>query len=215
MLTTIYRSAQFLMSAEKLSQCPMDTGYEVAFAGRSNAGKSSVINTLADHRKLARTSKTPGRTQLINFFQLDEQRRLVDLPGYGYAKVPQEMKEKWQKHLSEYLQKRDCLKGLVLVMDIRHPLQDFDLSILEWAKKDNLPVHITLTKADKLKPNAARNQLQQVRKHLAGLNIQASAQIFSSLKKQGVEQLVETLDRWYAFNQQKNDENADDLTTKH
>lgn len=196
---TYYRSACFLISAETLLQCPTDEGFEVAFAGRSNAGKSSAINTLTDHRKLARTSKTPGRTQLMNFFSLDEQRRLVDLPGYGYAKVSETQKLKWQKHLSEYLQNRQSLKGLVLVMDIRHPFQDYDVSLLEWAKSSNLAMHILLTKADKLKPNAARNQLAAVKKHLQEGHYQASVQPFSSLKKQGVKELAQVLDAWYGL----------------
>lgn len=191
-----YRSACFLTSAEKLSQCPEDTGYEVAFAGRSNAGKSSAINTLTDHRKLARTSKTPGRTQLINFFSLDEERRLVDLPGYGYAKVSESQKLKWQEHLSEYLQNRQSLKGLILVMDIRHPFQDYDLSLLEWAKNSDLAVHILLTKADKLKPNAARSQMFAVKKFLKEENYQATAQPFSSLKKQGISELAKVMHEW-------------------
>ncbi|HEY9032793.1 MAG TPA: ribosome biogenesis GTP-binding protein YihA/YsxC [Pseudomonadales bacterium] len=196
-MTIKYRTAQFLTSAEKLSQCPADEGFEVAFAGRSNAGKSSAINTLTDNSKLARTSKTPGRTQLLNFFSLDEQRRLVDLPGYGYAKVPEAMKLKWQRHLSEYLQQRQCLRGLVLVMDIRHPLQDYDTTLLQWAADCELPVHILLTKADKLKPNAARNQIMQIKKLLAAQPGQISVQAFSSLKKQGIAELETTLDQWY------------------
>ncbi len=202
---TYYRSACFLTSAEKLSQCPPDEGFEVAFAGRSNAGKSSAINTLTDHRKLARTSKTPGRTQLINFFSLDEQRRLVDLPGYGYAKVSETQKLKWQQHLSEYLQNRQSLRGLVLVMDIRHPFQDYDLSLLEWAKGSHLAMHILLTKADKLKPNAARTQLFEVKKYLLDKGFHASVQPFSSLKKQGVQELAQVLDAWYALT---NDEDS-------
>ena len=196
-MTIKYRTAQFLTSAEKLSQCPADEGFEVAFAGRSNAGKSSAINTLTDNSKLARTSKTPGRTQLLNFFSLDEQRRLVDLPGYGYAKVPEAMKLKWQRHLSEYLQQRQCLRGLVLVMDIRHPLQDYDTTLLQWAADCELPVHILLTKADKLKPNAARNQIMQIKKLLAAQPGQISVQAFSSLKKQGIAELETILNQWY------------------
>lgn len=196
-MTIKYRTAQFLTSAEKLSQCPADEGFEVAFAGRSNAGKSSAINTLTDNSKLARTSKTPGRTQLLNFFSLDEQRRLVDLPGYGYAKVPEAMKLKWQRHLSEYLQQRQCLRGLVLVMDIRHPLQDYDTTLLQWAADCELPVHILLTKADKLKPNAARNQIMQIKKLLAAQPGQISVQAFSSLKKQGIAELEAILNQWY------------------
>lgn len=196
-MTINYRSAKFLISAEKLSQCPDDVGYEVAFAGRSNAGKSSSINTLTDNKKLARTSKTPGRTQLINFFSLDEERRLVDLPGYGYAKVPEEMKLKWQEHLNHYLQERRCLRGLVLLMDIRHPLQEFDDMLINWASDSELPLHILLTKADKLKPNAARNQVFKVKQGLEVYNGEISVQTFSALKKQGIGELRAVLDGWY------------------
>lgn len=192
-----FRQAQFLISAETLAQCPADYGYEVAFAGRSNAGKSSAINTLADHKGLARTSKTPGRTQLINFFSLDPERRLVDLPGYGYAKVSDSLKVKWQKHLNEYLQERHCLKGLVLLMDIRHPLQDYDRMVIEWTKKSGLPIHILLTKADKLKPNAARNQVFLIKKTLADFGDHLSAQPFSALEKKGIKELEAVLNRWY------------------
>lgn len=196
MISTVYRQVHFLKSAEKLSQCPEDVGYEVAFAGRSNAGKSSAINTLTDNKKLARTSKTPGRTQLINFFRVDDDRRLVDLPGYGYARVSEAMKLNWQRHLSDYLQNRKCLQGIVLLMDIRHPLQDFDMSVLAWAQEANLTVHLVLTKSDKLKPNAARNQLMAVKKQMGAMNLNTTVQMFSSLKKQGVTELANQLDQW-------------------
>ena len=201
-----YRTARFLTSAETLAQCPSDQGIEVAFAGRSNAGKSSAINTLTDNKKLARTSKTPGRTRLINFFNLDDERRLVDLPGYGYAKVSEAVKLKWQEHLSEYLQNRHCLRGLVLLMDIRHPLQTFDVTMLEWAASSQLPVHILLTKADKLKPNAARTQLFNIKKDLKRLPGEISAQPFSSLKKQGLEELEAVLNGWFAAGSDTSDE---------
>jgi GTP-binding protein len=192
-----FRNAQFFISAETLAQCPEDSGFEVAFAGRSNAGKSSAINALADHKGLARTSKTPGRTQLINFFSLDNERRLVDLPGYGYAKVSDSMKVKWQKHLNEYLQKRDCLRGLILLMDIRHPLQDYDKMVIQWANASDLPIHILLTKADKLKPNAARNQVFRILKSLDEYGDNVSAQPFSALEKRGIKELEAVLNRWY------------------
>ena len=195
-----YRKAFFQISAETVSQCPDDIGYEVAFAGRSNAGKSSAINTLTDNKKLARISKTPGRTQLINFFQLDEKRRLVDLPGYGYAKVPEAMKNKWQKNLNAYLQERDSLRGLVLVMDLRHPLQDYDTMIIDWALASELPLHLLLTKADKLKPNAARNQMFKVQKQLQAFGPGITMQLFSSLKKTGKQELEAVLGDWYADN---------------
>ena len=192
-----YRKAGFLVSAELLAQCPPDTGFEVAFAGRSNAGKSSAINTLTDNKKLARTSKTPGRTQLINFFSLDEERRLVDLPGYGYAKVPEAMKLKWQRHLNEYLQQRECLRGVVLLMDIRHPLQDFDQMVIDWAIQSELPLHILLTKADKLKPNAQRNEVFRIKKIIDSLDGEVSVQPFSALKKSGLKELEAVLNRWF------------------
>ncbi len=168
----------------------------MAFAGRSNAGKSSALNTLADQRSLARTSKTPGRTQLINFFELDEQRRLVDLPGYGYAKVPEAVKRHWQQVLADYLRVRQCLQGLVLLMDIRHPFKEFDRQMLDWCHHQQMPVHILLTKADKLKRGPASNTLQQVRNTLKADYPLATVQLFSSLDKQGVEQAREKLASW-------------------
>ncbi len=193
-----YDSARFYLSAEKFSQCPSDTGGEVAFAGRSNAGKSSALNTLTRQKKLARISKTPGRTQLINFFSLDDnnQIRLVDLPGYGYAKVPTEVKERWKKHLDEYLRQRESLKGIVLVMDIRHPFQEFDLMMLEWASASNMALHFLLTKADKLKRGPAQSTLLSVQKKLAVYDGLVTAQLFSSLKNSGVDQLKQVLDNW-------------------
>lgn len=191
-----FRLASFLTSANHLSQLPPDEGLEVAFAGRSNAGKSSALNALTDQRSLARTSKTPGRTQLINFFVLDERRRLVDLPGYGYAKVPEAIKRHWQQVLSDYLQVRRCLRGLVLLMDIRHPLKEFDRQMLDWCAHQQMPVHILLTKADKLKRGPAGNTLQQVRKALKSEYPLATVQLFSSVDKQGVEQAREKLATW-------------------
>ena len=155
------QQSTFMLSAAKVDQCPDDEGFEVAFAGRSNAGKSSALNTLT-HASLARTSKTPGRTQLLNFFKLDDERRLVDLPGYGYAKVPIPLKQHWQRHLEAYLGGRESLKGLILMMDIRHPMTDFDLLMLDWAVAAGMPMHILLTKADKLTYGAAKNTLLKV-----------------------------------------------------
>ena len=194
----VYNNAKYAISAAKVNQCPADTGFEVAFAGRSNAGKSSAINTLTDNKKLARTSKTPGRTQLINYFSIDDKRSLVDLPGYGYAKVPLAMKREWQKHLSEYLQKRKVLCGLILVMDIRHPMQDFDTMMLNWAVEGDMPVHILLTKADKFKKGPAKSTLLAVEKHLRESKVDdlVSVQQFSSLKGEGIKELVSVIDRW-------------------
>lgn len=196
-----FRRAQFLTSAAKLAQCPADTGTEVAFAGRSNAGKSSCINVLTDNRHLARASKTPGRTRLINFFALNEaaSQRLVDLPGYGYAKVSQEMKDEWQQHLENYLRERETLRGLVLLMDIRHPLKDFDIIMLDWAESTELPVHCVLTKADKLNRGPAQQALLQVRKQLSARSVPVSVQLFSAPSKQGVDELAATLGHWLAL----------------
>lgn len=193
-----YNTARFLISAAKLSQCPEDVGAEVAFAGRSNAGKSSAINSLTNQNSLARTSKTPGRTQLINFFDLNiEGLRIVDLPGYGYAKVPIAMKEHWQKHLDDYLQRRQCLRGVVLVMDIRHPMKEFDEMMIKWCESTGVPLHILLTKADKIKRGPAQATLLKIKKETRErLADKVSVQVFSALKKTGVDQLRNRLDSW-------------------
>jgi GTP-binding protein len=194
-----FNTVKFLISAQTLQQCPADNGCEVAFAGRSNAGKSSAINTLTRNKGLARTSKTPGRTQLINHFEIEPDKRLVDLPGYGYAKVPKALKAKWDRNLAEYLQNRSSLSGLILLMDIRHPLQDYDQQMLNWAAQARLPVHILLTKADKLKRGPAMNSLLGVEKLLRDMDpgfTLLSAQIFSSLKKTGLPELEEKLTSW-------------------
>lgn len=191
-----FQVAQFLTSASKLSQCPPDVGAEVAFAGRSNAGKSSCINAITGHGKLARTSKTPGRTQLINFFTLSENQRLVDLPGYGFAKVPQDVKRQWEKHLEDYLRQRSCLRGLVLLMDIRHPLQPFDENMLLWAGESGIRMHVVLTKADKLNRGPANAALLEVKKALASLDPHISVQLFSAHAKTGVHELQEQLSTW-------------------
>lgn len=194
---TAYRRAQFLISAAKLAQCPADEGIEVAFAGRSNAGKSSAINALCDQKALARTSRTPGRTQLLNFFTLDEQRRLVDLPGYGYAAVAENIKRTWQGALADYLEQRQCLKGLVLVMDSRHPLKDYDVQMLEWANHIDLPVHVLLTKVDKLNRQESERSLKRVQEALREFSVEFTAQLFSSLKRWGVDEAHARLDRWF------------------
>ena len=196
-MNPIYQRAHFLISAAQLSQAPDDHGIEVAFAGRSNAGKSSAINTLCHQRSLARTSKTPGRTQLLNFFTLDEERRLVDLPGYGFARVRQSIKAQWQGALSDYLEQRRSLRGLILLMDIRHPMREFDCQMLEWNAHHGLQTHILLTKADKLKRGAAASSLLQVKQQLEPLGDLVSIQLFSSLKKQGVDEAHKKLDEWF------------------
>jgi GTP-binding protein len=198
-----FDSAQFLTSAAKFSQCPEDTGAEVAFAGRSNAGKSSAMNAITRNSKLARTSRTPGRTQLLNFFELTGgAHRLVDLPGYGYAKVNKNMKADWEQHIGEYLAERRCLKGLVLVMDIRHTMTEFDQMVVNWAIETEMPLLALLTKCDKLKRGPAKSIYLKVRNELKSRAPWLSVQMFSSLKKDGVsevngwlnEQLLDTSD---------------------
>lgn len=192
----VIQQTEFLLSAPTFKLCPADTGLEIAFAGRSNAGKSSAINALTNQRQLARSSKTPGRTQMINFFTIAEDKRLVDLPGYGYASVPQEMKRKWQIELEEYLVERKSLTGLVLLTDIRHPLKYFDEQMLHWAKDGGLPVHILLTKADKLKYGAQKNALLKMQKELKKLDLPCTIQLFSALKKQGIDELTTIMGNW-------------------
>lgn len=195
-MPSIYRQASFLTSAAKLSQAPRDDGYEVAFAGRSNAGKSSALNTLCQQKALARTSKTPGRTQLLNFFELDPSRRLVDLPGYGFAKVAEKIKAQWQLTLADYISKRACLKGMVLLMDIRHPLQPYDEQLIEWNLHYQLPLHILLSKSDKLKRGAAKSVLLKLESRFRD-QPGVSIQLFSALKRQGVDELEQVLDHWF------------------
>ncbi len=198
-----YQSVKFLMSAPSLRDSPSDLGSEVAFTGRSNAGKSSAINTLTGVKSLARTSKTPGRTQLINFFEINPKMRLVDLPGYGYAKVPRRVKENWGIKVNEYLRHRQSLAGLILLIDIRHPLQTFDLQILVWAIHAGVPVHALLTKCDKVSKSQANNALLSVvqeLKHLDPTEELLSSQIFSSTKGIGITELKETLDHWLTSN---------------
>lgn len=193
-----YNTASFVTSAPDITKLPADTGIEVAFAGRSNAGKSSALNALTD-QKLARTSKTPGRTQLINTFDLADvdDVRLIDLPGYGFAKVPIEMKKKWQKSLGEYLQKRQSLKGIVILMDIRHPLKDLDRDLINWAIGSEIPVLALLTKADKLKQGPRKSQVLQVRRELSTLDGDITVHAFSSLKGTGLPEVAKKLDEWF------------------
>lgn len=200
-MSQFYRQAHYTISATQLSELPPDIGLEVAFAGRSNAGKSSAINTITDHRALARISKTPGRTQMINFFALDDSRTLVDLPGYGYAKVPEQMKIRWQQNLGQYLDTRQSLQGLMIMMDIRHPLKQFDIQMIRWANQKNLDVHILLTKSDKFKHGAAMASLHSVLAELKKLELNASAQLFSSLKKTGRDEAIAKLDSWFLLNE--------------
>lgn len=191
-----YHLARYLISAPSLEGCPPDEAREVAFVGRSNAGKSSAINVLTGQNKLARTSKTPGRTQLLNYFEIEPGRYIVDLPGFGYAQVPQELKQKWQRHLEQYLAKRLSLQGLVLLMDIRHPFTEFDQMLVQWAVDSELPLHVLLTKADKLRHGAAKNTLLAATKQLASLGPNMSVQLFSALNKEGADELRAKLDTW-------------------
>lgn len=189
-----FNSARFLQSSSKLSNCPPECHVEIAFAGRSNAGKSSAINTITNNKKLARTSKTPGRTQLINFFSLSHPMvRLVDLPGYGYAKVSLDLKEDWGKHLDDYLRNRNSLGGLVLIMDIRKPLTEFDRMLLEWSDKRALPTIILLTKADKFKYGAAKQIYFDVKRQLAEHSTLQDVILFSSMKRSGVQECRDAL----------------------
>ncbi|MGK2888833.1 MAG: ribosome biogenesis GTP-binding protein YihA/YsxC [Candidatus Malihini olakiniferum] len=193
-----YNVTHFVTSAPDIRHLPAYSGIEVAFAGRSNAGKSSALNTLTNQKNLARTSKTPGRTQLINLFEVTDGVRLVDLPGYGYAEVREEMKWKWQRALGEYLQKRACLQGLVVLMDIRHPLKDLDQQMIKWAVAVELPVLILLTKADKFASGARKAQLNTVREAVLAFSGDIQVEAFSFLKKQGVEKLRQKLDLWFS-----------------
>jgi len=212
--TPNYRRAEFVTSASKLSQCPPDEGWEVAFAGRSNAGKSSAINSLTGNSKLAKTSRTPGRTQLINFFALSDSQRLVDLPGYSYAKVPLAVKRDWAKQLENYLQRRQCLRGMILLMDVRHPLQPFDQQMLNWALEAAMPVHILLTKADKLKKGPGGSALLKVRAELKPHADLVSVQLFSALKHTGHEEVFAVLNTWLTDASVYADEEQDQTTEK-
>lgn len=205
-MNPVYHQAKFINSSPHLKDTPPDQGLEVAFAGRSNAGKSSAINTLTRQNALARISKTPGRTQMLNFFEIDERLRFVDLPGYGYAKVPLEVKKKWHKLMETYLTSRKSLCAIVLVMDVRHPLTEFDWQMVEWCEHTGLPLHVLLTKADKLNYGAAKNTLLQVQKELKDASFPMTIQLFSSLKKTGIDELHAALDRLFSSGNQSQSE---------
>ena len=197
MPTHPFRQARFVTSANRIDQLPDDQGAEVAFAGRSNAGKSSALNAICDQQGLARTSKTPGRTQLLNVFCVGaESHRLIDLPGYGYAKVPEAMRLHWRGVIDRYLRERQSLKGLVLVMDSRHPLKEFDRDMLAFGAASGRPCHCLLTKSDKLSRSEGARTLAAVRKALAAEFPQASAQLFSSLAKSGLDEARGTVGGW-------------------
>ena len=205
-----FRIARYLMGAAKLEQLPPDLGIEIALAGRSNAGKSTALNAIADQKNLAKTSKTPGRTQLINLFVIDDENRLVDLPGYGFAKVSKDQKAQWQKTLSLYLQKRKCLKALVVFMDIRHPLKETDKQMVQWAVNADIPVHVVLSKADKLKSGARKTALMAANKRLARLSENITSQLFSANSKLGLEDLINRLSSWYPFENTTSNQTTED-----
>jgi len=195
-MNSFYQGARFLTAATGFDQAPEDLGREVVFAGRSNAGKSSAINAICHQRALARTSKTPGRTQQLIFFRLDDERRLVDLPGYGYARVSESIKLEWQTHMAEFLERRQALAGLVIVMDIRHPLTDYDRQMLAWGRRADLPVLLLLTKADKLKRGAVLAAQLGVERETAAADAQVRVLTFSAMERTGVEAVQAVLDRW-------------------
>ena len=195
-----FSKAKFVTSAPDISGLGEVHGTEVAFAGRSNAGKSSALNALTRQKGLARTSKTPGRTQLINVFSVVDDCHLIDLPGYGFAKVPMAMKLKWQKALSEYLQHRDNLKGLVVLMDIRHPMKDLDQELIHWAVASELPVLVLLTKADKLKQSHRMKELKKIREASLAFCGDVEVQAFSSTKGFGLDALSKKLNHWFEEN---------------
>ena len=191
-----YQQTRFILGTPDSRSAPADNGLEVAFAGRSNAGKSSALNVLTGQRGLARISKAPGRTREINFFHVRDGIRLVDLPGYGYAKVSRSIKDQWQQNISRYLETRQSLCGVVLLMDIRHPLKDVDRQVLGWCSSAGLLTHVLLTKSDKLKRGPAKAALFQTRKALQPLQPEASLQLFSSHTREGCEELQQVLDQW-------------------
>jgi GTP-binding protein len=196
-MSLLIERAQYLLSAHNARQLPDDGGHEVAFAGRSNAGKSSALNALTRQNGLARVSKTPGRTQQLVFFQIQPECYLVDLPGYGYAKVPQDLQAHWQAFIDRYFRTREALRGLVVVMDIRHPLKDYDLQMLGYAVNRGLPAHALLTKADKLGRGQQAQALQKVRKELTSrFGDSVSVQTFSGESRQGVEELRGIVGDW-------------------
>lgn len=195
---SLFRSAKFEISIARPQDLPPANGAEIAFAGRSNAGKSSAINTLVGHTRLAFVSKTPGRTQLINVFRMNNGAALMDLPGYGYAKVPESVRKQWVRLLETYLTTRESLIGLVLIMDSRHPLTPLDRQMLDWFAPTGRPVHVLLTKSDKLTRGPAAQTLAQVRKALTAWGPQVTVQLFSSLKKSGVEEVETVVSQWLA-----------------
>lgn len=194
-----YQKAYFLLSVANIEQLPPDVGLEVAIVGRSNAGKSSILNRITHNKNLARVSKTPGRTQHINMFVVDAERRIADLPGYGFAKVPLAAKQRWQKLVDTYIRNRESLRGLLLVMDIRHPLKELDLQLLTFCEHADLPVHVLLNKSDKLSKAAVKKTLQEVQAILTRYHNSVTLQTFSALQGSGTKELNTLLNQWYEF----------------
>ena len=193
----LMQGATFELSVPTVASMPEDQGAEVAFIGRSNSGKSSALNALCARKNLARTSRTPGRTQHIVIFKLDATRRLVDLPGFGYAKVPKSVKVKWQEELPLYLDRRQCLNGLVLLIDVRHPLLPPDEATIKWCVHYQKPLHILLNKCDKVSKGAASSALLKVRRRLEKESFPVSVQLFSSLRARGLQECWRQLDKWF------------------
>ncbi len=191
-----FRKTKFVTSAPDISKLPEDLGAEIAIIGRSNSGKSSSINAICDQKTLAKTSRTPGRTRLINLFQIADKKYLVDLPGYGYAQVPENMKRQWQKAMTDYLQQRKCLSGIVITMDIRTPLRDHDRMIIDWSIASNLPALILLTKADKLGTNKRKEMVGEVRTQLSEFGGNFKIIAFSALRKIGIDETRDVLRNW-------------------
>jgi len=196
MSDSLFRRARFRLAAHELRQLPADSGAEVAFAGRSNAGKSSALNRICDQVGLARTSKTPGRTQQLVVFDLDEDRRLIDLPGYGYAKVPTTLRDHWRGLIDAYLSGRQSLRGVVLIMDSRHPLKDFDRLMLQYCRDIELSCHVLMTKVDKLSRGDAASTLLSTRREMGLLCPRATIQAFSSLDRIGIDEARAAIAVW-------------------
>ncbi len=199
-MSNLFSHCEFLISAYKTSQLPEDEGMEIAFAGRSNSGKSTTINALTNHKGLAKVSKTPGRTQLFNCFEFKPNMRLVDLPGYGYAKVPKKMKKHWEKEIDAYLMNRESLIGVVIIMDIRHPMKLFDEQMLTWAHESGLHSHVLLNKADKLNNNETKKTLMKVTKEISKYSESTTCQVFSALRRTGAAELSQIITPWFNNN---------------
>ena len=195
----IFLSARFLVSVFSLKDLPTDTGLEIAFCGRSNSGKSSVLNAITRNKKLAKTSKTPGRTRAINIFSIDDQKmnRIADLPGYGFARVSKQTQKEWAKLITAYLNGRQSLRGLVIIMDIRHPFKESDLTLIDWCSETNTPLLIVLNKSDKLSKSGALREVEKANLILKQMNLKGQALGFSSTKTTGIEKLDEKLKRWF------------------